>query len=517
MNKDRHLQLSILILLLAAFTRFWELGVKPPHFDEGVNGWFVDQMTKNGFFQYDPTNYHGPLHFYILFVAQTLFGRSVEVLRTPGVLAGIGVVWLALFGFRRYLGAGASVLFGCFLAVSPAMIFVSRYAIHEIWMLLFIMLTALGVMDGLSGRFRACAWLVCMGIAGMVLNKETYVIHLGCFALALPTWWAVRYFKPDRPNPVSPEKRGKTAAWKEFPGPAALGLGLVLFFYSGNLLHLEGVRGLYETFQTWTDTGLEGSGHEKDWAIWGPYWLNLMWRYEWAALAGVVAGLRFVWPSPGPLRWLVIAGAGTLVAYSMIPYKTPWCLIVIIWTFPLSLAVVLDEAWKKGWLIPVAAVFVLVMAHDLWAGWRVNQLRFDDPDEPFVYVQTFREMRGFTEPLREARRRDPRILHAAGAVVVDSPYPLPWELGDFTRVGYYKKTLSPSVAQMDFLLVEETRRFEIEPQLRGRYYVQRLRMREGFEPVSAYFRESVFAPEFEGEAGLRSGVEKLEYPVEVQP
>ena len=23
--------------------------MKPPHFDEGINGWFVDQMTKNGF------------------------------------------------------------------------------------------------------------------------------------------------------------------------------------------------------------------------------------------------------------------------------------------------------------------------------------------------------------------------------------------------------------------------------------------------------------------------------------
>ncbi len=47
--------------------------MKPPHFDEGINGWFVDQMRKNGFYRYDPTNYHGPLHFYILFLAQVAF------------------------------------------------------------------------------------------------------------------------------------------------------------------------------------------------------------------------------------------------------------------------------------------------------------------------------------------------------------------------------------------------------------------------------------------------------------
>ena len=54
-----------LILGLAVFLRFFLLGIKPPHFDEGINGWFVDQMMKNGFYKYDPTNYHGPLHFYV--------------------------------------------------------------------------------------------------------------------------------------------------------------------------------------------------------------------------------------------------------------------------------------------------------------------------------------------------------------------------------------------------------------------------------------------------------------------
>ena len=57
-----------MIVALAAFLRLLLLGIKPPHFDEGINGWFVDQMTKNGFYRYDPTNYHGPLHFYILFL-----------------------------------------------------------------------------------------------------------------------------------------------------------------------------------------------------------------------------------------------------------------------------------------------------------------------------------------------------------------------------------------------------------------------------------------------------------------
>src|SRR5437016_6450427 len=40
-----------LIIGLAALLRFFLLGIKPPHFDEGINGWFVDQMMKTGFYR----------------------------------------------------------------------------------------------------------------------------------------------------------------------------------------------------------------------------------------------------------------------------------------------------------------------------------------------------------------------------------------------------------------------------------------------------------------------------------
>jgi hypothetical protein len=39
-----------MILALAAFLRFFLLGIKPPHFDEGINGWFFDQVINNGFY-----------------------------------------------------------------------------------------------------------------------------------------------------------------------------------------------------------------------------------------------------------------------------------------------------------------------------------------------------------------------------------------------------------------------------------------------------------------------------------
>src|ERR1039457_1033181 len=83
-----------LIVALGALLPFFLLGIKPPHFDEGINGWFVDQMVKNGFYKYDPTNYHGPLHFYVLFLSQTLLGRSIWALRLPVVLVSTFSIYL---------------------------------------------------------------------------------------------------------------------------------------------------------------------------------------------------------------------------------------------------------------------------------------------------------------------------------------------------------------------------------------------------------------------------------------
>ena len=46
----RQLLFPALILLFAAVVRFTYLDIKPPHFDEGINGWFRDQMTKTGYY-----------------------------------------------------------------------------------------------------------------------------------------------------------------------------------------------------------------------------------------------------------------------------------------------------------------------------------------------------------------------------------------------------------------------------------------------------------------------------------
>ena len=126
-----------LIIGLGALLRILFLDIKPPHFDEGINGWFVDQMVKTGFYRYDPTNYHGPLHFYILFLSQTLFGRNVWALRMPVVLASIYCIWLTM-KFAPFFGRNICRWAALAMAVSPGFVFYGRYSIHEVWLLLVL-------------------------------------------------------------------------------------------------------------------------------------------------------------------------------------------------------------------------------------------------------------------------------------------------------------------------------------------------------------------------------------------
>ena len=45
-----------LITAIAAFLRFIQLELKPMHHDEGVNGYFLTTLFRDGVYKYDPAN-----------------------------------------------------------------------------------------------------------------------------------------------------------------------------------------------------------------------------------------------------------------------------------------------------------------------------------------------------------------------------------------------------------------------------------------------------------------------------
>jgi uncharacterized protein (TIGR03663 family) len=487
------------ILALAAFLRFFLLGIKPPHFDEGINGWFVDQVMKNGFYRYDPTNYHGPLHFYVLLLFESLFGRNVWALRLPVVLVSIASVWLAL-KFEPLVGKNVSRIAALAMAVSPGFVFYGRYAIHEVWLQFFSMMCILGLLGLWRRGTLTYLWFAGVGLTGMILTKETYAIHVVCALLAIPTL-AVSY-KLNRVPDATPVKQ--TWSWIDLAVVVTVGGFAIVFFYSGTFFNWSGVKGLYLAFKAWSETGAAGHGHEKAW----DYWLKIMgptWEagradffgYELPMLVGLILCLFCQKFENLNLRYLAIYGAGSFVAYSYIKYKTPWCIISFGWPllFIFGRAILLVRA--KHLRVAQCTIGVLLcisLGSSIW----LNYFRCSSPDEPYAYVQTYNDIFKLTKPLLTLAKRDPSNYHLTGHLIRSSVYPLPWMLGDFDRVGYYEGKNMPANLDGDFLLVQQDKIKDVESKLRGTYYTDTLTIRNYQDPSKAFFSARVFKDLFPG-------------------
>ncbi len=252
---------------------------------------------------------------------------------------------------------------------------------------------------------------------------------------------------------------------------------------------------------------MKAGGHEKDMTFLGVnyYWLYLMARYEWPGLLGVVACLRYVFPSRAPVRYLAIYACGVVAAYSIILYKTPWCIISMLWPFYLVLGALAEELMSRmaraaSWVV------TLLLAIPFAASFRstldLNFRRFDDDSEPYVYVQTFRDSKELTAPLLGMAAKDPAYYGLEGHLYLGSYYPLPWMLGEFTSIGYYKPDDSPKDFA-DFIVIDQSREEEFEKTMTEPYYKRRFRLRSGEVPCTVYFREEPFHQWFNSEPEIQ--------------
>ncbi|HEX9544356.1 MAG TPA: hypothetical protein VF955_04180, partial [Pyrinomonadaceae bacterium] len=125
------------IFAVAAFLRLYDLNLVPLHHDEGVNGNFLVRLVRDGFYHYDPANYHGPTLYYFAAVfpwllrlffgagAQNSYGLTTVAIRMVPALFGIATVGL-IFTLRRNLGTIATLGAALLLAISPGAVYLSR-------------------------------------------------------------------------------------------------------------------------------------------------------------------------------------------------------------------------------------------------------------------------------------------------------------------------------------------------------------------------------------------------------
>src|SRR5215831_9849469 len=136
----------VLVAGVALALRLPHLSERPMHNDEAVNGVKFGGLWERNDYKYDPAEYHGPTLAYAT-LAFNWLTRATDYqsigetrLRLVTVVFGLAVVLLATL-FADGLGKAAVIWGGLFTAVSTAMVFYSRYYIHEMLLVFFTALT----------------------------------------------------------------------------------------------------------------------------------------------------------------------------------------------------------------------------------------------------------------------------------------------------------------------------------------------------------------------------------------
>src|SRR5215472_16529914 len=194
---ERSWVVVVVVVLAATISlRVYDLNLVPLHHDEGVNGNFLVRLVREGFYRYDPDNYHGPTLYYFAAViprivgllfgteAQNHYGLTTFTIRLIPVLFGIATVWLILT-LRPQLGNIGSLAAAAMVAISPGAVYLSRYFIHESMFVFF----TLGIVVALVNYYRDGhpLYLMLAAVAAALLfaTKETWIISMAVLILAL--------------------------------------------------------------------------------------------------------------------------------------------------------------------------------------------------------------------------------------------------------------------------------------------------------------------------------------------
>ncbi|MBI4297064.1 MAG: TIGR03663 family protein [Chloroflexi bacterium] len=188
--------LYLVILSLAAGLRLWDLGSKTLHHDESLHAYFSWLLSEGRGYQHDPMM-HGPFLFEGTAFLFKIFGDRDYTVRLLQALFGIGLVGLPYF-LRDYLGRRGALLASLMLAVSPSMLYVSRYARHDMiaatWALALAVCLWRYMKDPRPRYLYIGAAVLALGFASMEVTF-IYVAIFGSFLIAVATpelWRQVR-------------------------------------------------------------------------------------------------------------------------------------------------------------------------------------------------------------------------------------------------------------------------------------------------------------------------------------
>jgi len=392
----------------------------------------VGQLLKSGFYRYDPKNFHGPLLFWLMAPVVKLFGPDLAALRAVPALAGVLLVVLA-GGLHRELGRASTVAAAVLLACSPTLVYYSRFMIHEIFLGLFTLVFVAALCA--YGRRRKAWHMAAAGLAlgAMVSMKETYVISLACLLAAWLVSGFAYWITSRRQEWVAAgwarEMRSEFAERRHaYAWGLAACVAVIVLLYTSFGREWASMARLDDALGRWAARGALARHHAKPMLYFG----HLLEAYE--GPIAVLAVLGTVLSFAGRDSFGMFVSAWTwlsFLAYSLIPYKTPWCAVQILVPACLAAGKGVGLAWRAkprilrtlsaggNWLA-VLSVPVLIV----WVGVavRLNWREPADPRHPQAYAQATRDILPALALIRETAGKTGLAFEMPISIVAPQPW-----------------------------------------------------------------------------------------------
>jgi uncharacterized protein (TIGR03663 family) len=388
-----------------------------------------------------------------------------------------------VFCLRRRLGSVAALAAGLLLAVSPGAVYLSRYFIHET---LFVFFTVGIVVAGLrfyENRNPGYLMLASVSAAMLFATKETAMISAGVLIIAFVVMHLyVRFYRQTVGLKGVPRKgsSGWRTDFQDFVeaigGPVQLAIWIALavlvfltvnvVFYSSFFKNWKGIQDALKTFDFWTKTGKRD--HVKRFLTY-LFWLKNQ-EMSLLFLGTVGAAISVLKPKNTFALFSSLWAFGLLIAYCLVPYKTPWLAL----NFIVPLAIVAGYAIQAIWEMDRRQVRLLAVIMLAAIGWSVYQtvdlnfFNYDNDDEYYVYVyaHTKRGTTKLVEEIENLAKQSGQGKQIGITIVSPDYWPLPWYLRDFPRVGYYGQ-MTPSTEPI--IIASEKQKAEIEATFGDQY------------------------------------------------
>ncbi len=182
---SRHSLYAGLLTLFALVSRLAGLGHRAMSHDESLHALYAWYLSSAFHYEHDPMM-HGPLLFHLNALVYLLFGANDFTARLVPALLGTACVAVTAWLYPRWLGRRGARIAAALVALSPGLLFYSRYLRNDIYICLF---TLLLVWSALRYRESADAkYLIGLSVS-LALSfacKEVAFIHgtvLGVSAL----------------------------------------------------------------------------------------------------------------------------------------------------------------------------------------------------------------------------------------------------------------------------------------------------------------------------------------------